>query len=58
VAPIPQHPRQLIEQVKAYERATIKAALAGDRQEAIDALALNPLVPSRQKAAQLVEALL
>jgi 6-phospho-beta-glucosidase len=58
VAPIPDHPRELIEQVKKYERATVKAALTGDRDELIEALALNPLVPSRDKAAQLVDALL
>jgi 6-phospho-beta-glucosidase len=58
VGPIPEHPRELIERVKVYERATVKAALTGDREELIDALALNPLVPSRDKAAQLVSALL
>ena len=58
VGPIPDHPRELIERVKTYERATVKAALTGDRGELIDALALNPLVPSRDKAAQLVEVLL
>jgi 6-phospho-beta-glucosidase len=58
VGPIPDHPRELIEQVKTYERATVKAALIGDRDALIDALALNPLVPSRDKAAQLVGALL
>jgi 6-phospho-beta-glucosidase len=58
VGPIPAGPRELIEQVKIYERATVKAALTGDRNELVDALALNPLVPSRDKAAQLVGALL
>ena len=58
VGPIPDHPRELIEEVKKYERATVKAALTGDRNDLVDALALNPLIPSRDKAAQLVEALL
>ena len=58
VAAVPQHARELIETVKVYERATVKAALTGDRDDAIDALALNPLVPSRDKAAQLVQELL
>jgi len=58
VAPIPDHPRELIERVKVYERATVKAALTGDREELINALALNPLVSSRQQSARLVEALL
>lgn len=57
VAPIPAHPRQLIEQVKIYERATVRAALTGDRGQLVDALALNPLVASRDQAAKLVEAL-
>lgn len=58
VAPIPDHPRELIARVKTYERATVRAALTGDRQQLIDALALNPLVSSRDQAAKLVEALL
>lgn len=58
VAPIPDHPRELIERVKVYERATVKAALTGDREQLIDALALNPLVTSRDQSARLVEALL
>ncbi len=58
VGPIPAGPRELIERVKIYERATVTAALSGDRNDAIEALALNPLVPSRDKAAQLVGALL
>lgn len=57
VAPVPDHPRELIERVKAYERATVKAALTGDREQLVDALALNPLVSSRDQAARLVEAL-
>ena len=58
VGPIPDGPRELIERVKSYERATIKAALTGDRDELVEALALNPLVPSRGKATQLVDGLL
>ncbi len=58
VASIPDHPRELIERVKVYERATVKAALTGNRDELIDALALNPLVSSRDQSARLVETLL
>ncbi len=58
VAPIPDHPRELIERVKAYERATVKAALTGNRDELIGALALNPLVSSRDQSALLVGTLL
>ena len=57
VAPIPDGPRALIEQVKAYERATVNAALTGSRDALVAALALNPLVPSREKAEQLLAVL-
>ena len=58
VGPIPDHPRELMTTVKAYERATIHAALTGDRDELIDALALNPLVSARDVAERLVTAML
>lgn len=58
VGPIPDHPRELITRVKQYERATIRAALSGDRSELIEALALNPLVNSSDVAQRLVTALL
>jgi 6-phospho-beta-glucosidase len=58
VGPIPDHPRELIEKVKAYERATIHAALTGDRRELVEALALNPLVPAKDVAKRLVDAML
>jgi 6-phospho-beta-glucosidase len=58
LAPIPDGPRKLIETVKQYERATINAALSGDRVELTEALALNPLVPSKEVAERLVTALL
>ncbi|MEO8681907.1 MAG: 6-phospho-beta-glucosidase, partial [Vicinamibacterales bacterium] len=58
VAPVPDHARELMTKVKIYERATVHAALTGDRAELVSALALNPLVPSRDLASKLVEALL
>ena len=58
VAPIPDHPRGLMTTVKAYERATIHAALTGDRRELVEALALNPLIPTRDVAERLVTAML
>ena len=57
VAAVPNHARALITCVKEYERATVKAALSGERDDRIDALAMNPLVPSRPLAEQLVDAL-
>jgi 6-phospho-beta-glucosidase len=58
VAPVPDHARDLIMTVKDYERATVHAALTRDRNDLAAALALNPLVPSREQAAVLVDALL
>lgn len=58
VAAVPTHARELIERVKAYERATVRAALTGERADLVNALALHPLVPTRELAGQLVTALL
>lgn len=58
VAPVPQHARALIATVKEYERATIHAALTRDRDDLIDALAMNPLVMSRELSERLVTAML
>ena len=58
VAKVPAHARALITCVKEYERATVKAAMSGRRDDRIDALAMNPLVHSRPLAESLVDALL
>lgn len=58
VAAVPNHARALIACVKEYERATVQAAITGDRDDLVAALALNPLVHSRPLAEQLVDALL
>ena len=58
VGPVPDHARRLMTTVKAYERATVRAALTGDRGDLVNALALNPLVPSHDLARKLVDALL
>jgi 6-phospho-beta-glucosidase len=57
VGPLPPQVRDLVMQVKAFERATIAAVRAGTRAALADALALNPLVPTRDAAARLVEVL-
>jgi 6-phospho-beta-glucosidase len=57
VGALPEQVRDLVIRVKAYERATIDAVRAGTRVALVDALALNPLVPTRTAAAALVEAL-
>ena len=54
----PESVRTMLDQVKAYERATVAAALSGSRDEAIAALALNPLVADKKVAVRLAEALL
>ena len=54
----PQSVRAMLNEVKAYERATVAAALSGSRDEAVAALALNPLVKDPALAARLAEALL
>jgi 6-phospho-beta-glucosidase len=48
----------LVEQVKAYERLTVAAAVSGDRKMALRALMANPLVPSYDTAVPLLDALL
>ena len=54
----PDSVRAMLSQVKAYERATVAAALSGSRDQAIDALTLNPLVNDKAIAVRLAEALL
>jgi 6-phospho-beta-glucosidase len=56
--PLPDELRELITQVKAYEALTIKAAITGDRERALQALAANPLVNGRVQTGPLLDALL
>jgi 6-phospho-beta-glucosidase len=58
VGSMPVQVAELVRKVKAYERATVAAALSNDSAAAVAALALNPLVPTRDTAARLVESLL
>ena len=48
----------LVEQVKAYERLTVAAALSGDRGDALRALMANPLTGGYETAAPMLDALL
>jgi 6-phospho-beta-glucosidase len=62
-APLPQRPLPpemlgLVEQVKAYERLTVRAAVEGDRALALKALLANPLGGGYEKAPALLDALL
>ena len=48
----------LVQQVKAYERLTVKAAVGGDRDAALKALLANPLIGQYKIARPLLDALL
>jgi 6-phospho-beta-glucosidase len=48
----------LVQQVKAYERLTVRAAIDGDRPAALKALLANPLVGRYSVATALLDALL
>jgi 6-phospho-beta-glucosidase len=56
--PLPPEMLGLVEQVKAYERLTVAAAVTGDRDLALKALMANPLVASFDVAPPLLDALL
>jgi 6-phospho-beta-glucosidase len=57
VGALPPPVVELVQTVKRYERKTIEAAASADHEDWIDALASNPLVPSRELAARLIDAL-
>ncbi len=56
--PIPEEEAPLIQQIKAAETVNVRAALTGDRSLAVEAAAMNPLVPSRAQAERIVGELL
>jgi 6-phospho-beta-glucosidase len=61
--PLPQRPLPpemlgLVEQIKAYERLTVRAAVEGDRDLALKALLAHPLGGGYEKAPALLDALL
>jgi 6-phospho-beta-glucosidase len=59
--PLPALPSEmlgLVQQVKAYERLTVRAAMNGDRAAALKALIANPLVGQFPVASSLLDALL
>lgn len=53
----PEQVRDLLVLVKTYERLTVRAALARDRELAVEALASNPLIASADLARTLVAAM-
>ena len=50
IAPLGGARQELISKIIAFNQATIAAALSGDHAAAIEALALNPVVPSHDAA--------
>jgi 6-phospho-beta-glucosidase len=56
--PLPPEMLGLVQQVKAYERLTVKAAIDGDRKAALKALIANPLVARYNVATRLLDTLL
>jgi 6-phospho-beta-glucosidase len=57
VGALPEAARHLTVAVKEYERRTLAAAATMKHADLVDALAANPLVPSRVIAAQLIDEL-
>ncbi|GLZ34173.1 6-phospho-beta-glucosidase [Lentzea sp. NBRC 105346] len=55
VSQIPGHGVGLVATIKAVERATIEAALSGERKHALKALALHPLVDSVAVARRILD---
>ena len=55
---LPESIRSLCQQAKAWESATVKAGVYGSRRDARLAMLLNPLVPSYEVAAALVDEML
>ncbi len=53
---LPEQVRELLLQVKEFERLTVDAAQQGTRSLAIEALTANPLVEQRELAERLVDA--
>ena len=58
LAPLAPEMLGLVQQVKAYERLAVKAAVEGDRAAALKALLANPLVGQYKIARPLLDALL
>jgi len=55
---LPASIRTLCRQAKAWESATVKAAVSGSRKDAILAMLQNPLVPDYPTAVALVDDML
>jgi 6-phospho-beta-glucosidase len=58
LAPLSAEMRGLVQQVKAFEELTIRAALSGDRSISLRALLANPLIGRWELARELLDAIL
>ena len=58
VEPLAPEMLGLVEQIKAYERLTVTAAVNGDRDAALKALMANPLTSGYRRSVELLDALL
>ena len=58
VSTVPEHCASLITRVKEYERATVRAALTGARDDRLRALQLNPLAGAPDRLPALTDALI
>ena len=58
MAPLPPEMLGLVQQMKAYERLTVRAAVDGDRKAGLKALIANPLVARYNVARPLLDAIL
>ena len=52
---MPRKIEGLVLSIKEYERLTVEAAVTGNRERAVEALIVHPLVPSYRVAKQLVD---
>ena len=58
IGDLPVPVRGLVQQIKSFERVAAEAAVTGDRDLAILALTINPLVASDTLAKQIVDEML
>ncbi|MFN2744740.1 6-phospho-beta-glucosidase [Bacillus sp. z60-18] len=58
VGDLPVTVRGLVQQIKSFERVAAEAAVTGDHNTALVAMAINPLVPSDKVAKQLLDEML
>jgi 6-phospho-beta-glucosidase len=58
VPTVPEHCQDLMLRVKEYERATVKAAFSGIREDRIHALQMNPLCAASPNVPAIVDALI